>query len=81
MTDSGNLEGPYTASAESSSRNPHDWGRAVALIFESLAEQARAAGGGPAVTNMVGAEVHLRITSIPDGVAITGTWTDVGQDD
>jgi len=80
MTDPGNRESPYTASAESSSRNPQDWGRAVALIFESLAEQARAAGDDPAVANMVGAEVHLRITSIPDGVAITGTWTDVGQD-
>jgi hypothetical protein len=78
MTDrSGKQDSPYTASAESSSRNPQDWGRAVARIFESLAEQAREAGGGPATTNMVGAEVHLRITSIPDGVAITGTWTDV----
>jgi hypothetical protein len=78
MTDAtGDRATSYTASAESSSRNPQDWGRAVAIIFESLAEQARDAGVGPVETNMLGAEVHLRISSIPDGVTIEGTWTTV----
>ena len=51
----------FSASADSSSRNPQDWGRAAAQLFQHLAEQASNAGGGPIEENMVDADVRLHV--------------------
>jgi hypothetical protein len=66
--------GVYSASADSSSRNPQDWGRAAAQLFQQLAEQASTAGGGPVEENMVNADIHMHVKSIPGGVTISATW-------
>lgn len=64
----------YTASAASSSRDPHDWGRAMASAMTSLAEEADA-GGDPAHEALYGQDLHLSITPTEEGVLITLGWT------
>jgi hypothetical protein len=64
----------FNASADTSSRNPQDWGRAAAQLFQHLAEQASNAGGGPIEENMVDADVRLHVKSIESGVTISATW-------
>ena len=67
MTSEGSSAPPdreYAASQETTSRHPQDWGRAVAVVFERLAEQAVADG----------ADIALHITETPDGARIDATW-------
>lgn len=64
----------FRASADTSSRNPHDWGRAAAQLFQELAEQASSAGVGPVEENMMDADVRMHVKSIPSGVTISATW-------
>jgi hypothetical protein len=63
----------YTASEETTSRHPQDWGRALGIVFERLAQSA-AADGADADTALLDAEVAVRIGETPDGVRIDATW-------
>lgn len=63
----------YTASEETTSRHPQDWGRAVAVVFERLAEQA-SADGATMDDALLGAEVVLHISETSDGARIDATW-------
>jgi hypothetical protein len=67
----------YAASEETTSRHPQDWGRAVAVVFERLAEQA-AADGATVDSALLGADVALHISETADGVKIEATWRTAG---
>ncbi|HEV7623005.1 MAG TPA: hypothetical protein VGO26_02635 [Amnibacterium sp.] len=63
----------YAASQETTSRHPQDWGRAVAVVFERLAEQA-AADGADIDAALLDADIALHITETADGARIDATW-------
>lgn len=63
----------YTASEETTSRHPQDWGRALGVVFERLGQHVEADGADPD-TALLGAEVVLRIAETPEGVRIDATW-------
>ena len=76
MTSEGSSAAPdreYAASQETTSRHPQDWGRAVAVVFERLAEQA-VADGADIDEALLGADIALHITETPDGARIDATW-------
>lgn len=60
----------YTAEAEASSMDPHDWGRAMALAVTRLAEQMAPAESDDIHAALVGRELHLKISDEPEGVMI-----------
>jgi hypothetical protein len=60
----------YSAEAEASSMDPHDWGRAMALAVTRLAEQLAPGGGEVSHATLVGRELHLKISDDPAGVRI-----------
>jgi hypothetical protein len=68
-----------TAHATSSSRHPHDWGRAVAIALESLVAQSQHAKTNLETSELFGADLTVRIEPLTidrgkDGAAITLTW-------
>ncbi|MCG2624840.1 hypothetical protein LVY72_23400 [Arthrobacter sp. I2-34] len=67
----------YQASAESNSKEPHDWGRAMAAATSALATQLSLAGSSHAA--LFGEDLRLTVTETTDGVAITLTWTPGGS--
>ena len=64
----------YEARADASSPHPQDWGRAVSVVLQGLAEQAEQDGRGEVADVLRGADVHLHIEPIEDGVCVTGVW-------
>jgi hypothetical protein len=63
----------YVASQETTSRHPQDWGRAVGIVFERLAEQAAADGADTDVA-LLDADIALHITETAEGARIDATW-------
>ncbi|MGO4805558.1 hypothetical protein AB4089_10565 [Arthrobacter sp. 2MCAF15] len=61
----------YSATAESSSMDPHDWGRAMALALTRLAEQLAPGDSEDIHSSIVGRGLHLKISDEPGGVTIT----------
>ncbi|HET6240795.1 MAG TPA: hypothetical protein VFD99_02250 [Arthrobacter sp.] len=61
----------YSAEAEASSMDPHDWGRAMALAVTRLAEQLAPGEGEDSHATLVGRDLHLKISDGPAGVRIT----------
>jgi hypothetical protein len=61
----------YSADAEASSTDPHDWGRAMALAVTRLAEQLAPEGSEDIHTSLVGKDLHLKIRDGDAGVTIT----------
>jgi hypothetical protein len=61
----------YSADAEASSMDPHDWGRAMALAVTRLAEQLAPEGSEDIHTFLVGKDLHLKIRDDDSGVTIT----------
>ncbi|MFS0718190.1 hypothetical protein ABC337_08385 [Arthrobacter sp. 1P04PC] len=61
----------HTAEAEASSRDPHDWGRAMALALTRLAEQLDPEGGEDMHTTLVNRPLQLQIRDDGEGVTIT----------
>jgi hypothetical protein len=66
-------EHEYTASAETTSRHPQDWGRAVAVVFERLAEQV-ATDEADVDAALLGADIALHISETADGARFDATW-------
>ncbi|HEX9086337.1 MAG TPA: hypothetical protein VF867_02285 [Arthrobacter sp.] len=60
----------YTAEAEASSTDPHDWGRAMALAVTRLAEQIAPADSEDIHAWLVGKDLHLKIRDDSGGVTI-----------
>ena len=61
----------YSAEAEASSMDPHDWGRAMALAATRLAEQLAPGDNQDVHAVLVGRELRLLISDDPAGVKIT----------
>ena len=68
MTDSGEN---YSAEAEASSRDPHEWGRAMALALTRLAEQLAPEDAEEMHASLVDRPLHLTIRDDAAGVTIT----------
>lgn len=63
--------GQYSAEAEASSIDPHDWGRAMASAAARLAEQLSPADSEDIHASLVGRDLRLLISDDPAGVKIT----------
>ena len=61
----------YSAEAEASSMDPHDWGRAMALAVTRLAEQLAPQDSEDIHASLVGRNLHLKIRDDVSGVIIT----------
>jgi hypothetical protein len=61
----------YSAEADASSTDPHDWGRAMALAVTRLAEQLAPEGTADIHDSLVGKDLHLKIRDDAAGVTIT----------
>jgi hypothetical protein len=61
----------YSAEAEASSMDPHDWGRAMALAVSRLAAQLPPGDSEDVHASLVGRDLHLLISDDPAGVKIT----------
>ncbi|MDR7082063.1 hypothetical protein J2X01_001348 [Arthrobacter ginsengisoli] len=61
----------YSAEAEASSTDPHDWGRAMALAVTRLAEQIAPADSEDIHAALVGKDLRLKIRDDSAGVIIT----------
>jgi hypothetical protein len=59
----------YSAEAEASSKDPHDWGRAMALALTRLAEQLAPEDSENRHTRLVDRPLHLTIRK--DGAGVT----------
>jgi hypothetical protein len=60
----------YSAEAEASSMDPHDWGRAMALAVTRLAGQLAPGDSEDIHASLVGRDLHLKISDDPAGVKI-----------
>jgi hypothetical protein len=73
-------EETYSAEAEASSRDPHDWGRAMALALTRLAEQLAPEDSENRHASLVDKPLQLRIRDDGGGVTITiSTEADSGH--
>ncbi|MGO4490508.1 hypothetical protein AB4Y86_00240 [Arthrobacter sp. 2YAF22_2] len=71
----------YSAEAEASSRDPHDWGRAMALALTRLAEQLAPEDSENRHTSLVDRPLQLMIRDDEEGVTISiSTQADSGND-
>lgn len=61
----------YSAEAEASSIDPHDWGRAMALAATRLAEQLAPGNSQDVHASLLGRDLRLQISEDPAGVKIT----------
>lgn len=61
----------FSAEAEASSRDPHDWGRAMALAVTRLADQIAPPDSEDIHAALVGKDLHLNIRDGSGGVTIT----------
>jgi hypothetical protein len=72
----------YSAEAEASSTDPHDWGRAMALAVTRLAEQLAPEDSEDIHASLVGKDLHLAIRDDDSGVTITVSTAPVkGRED
>ncbi|AUZ86645.1 hypothetical protein CVO76_02575 [Arthrobacter agilis] len=65
----------FTATEESTSKHPHDWGRAMAVAICRLTDMAREAGDPVHHEALIGEDLHLFVEDTVDGVTITMSWT------
>lgn len=65
----------FSATEESTSKHPQDWGRAMAVAICRLAEMAREAGDPVHHEALIGEDLHLFVEDTADGVSITMSWT------
>lgn len=73
-------EEKFSAEAEASSTDPHDWGRAMALALTRLAEQLAPEDSEDRHTSLMDRPLHLKIHDDGAGVTITvSTQADSGD--
>lgn len=65
----------FTATEESTSKHPHDWGRAMAVAICRLTDMAREAGDPVHDEALIGEDLHLFVKDTEHGVNITMSWT------
>ena len=69
------IDKKFTVTEESTSKHPHDWGRAMAVAISRLTDLAREAGDPVHDEALIGEELQLFVADTEDGVAITMSWT------
>lgn len=65
----------FTATEESTSKHPHDWGRAMSVAICRLTDMAREAGDPVHHEALIGEDLHLFVEDTEHGVNITMSWT------
>ncbi|WP_434994849.1 hypothetical protein [Arthrobacter sp. Ld5] len=65
----------FTVTEESTSKHPHDWGRAMAVAISRLTDLAREAGDPVHDEALIGEELQLFVEDTEHGVNITMAWT------
>lgn len=65
----------FTATEESTSKHPHDWGRAMAVAICRLTDMAREAGDPVHHEALIGEDLHLFVADTEHGVSISMSWT------
>lgn len=65
----------FTATEESTSKHPHDWGRAMSVAICRLTDMAREAGDPVHHEALLGEDLHLFVEDTEEGVNITMSWT------
>lgn len=73
-----NVNATYTASATANSKNPHDWGRAMAAALSDLVQQSET--DAAAHDELYGEDLYLVIEETENGVQIHLSWSPSGQD-
>ncbi|MET1153541.1 hypothetical protein [Arthrobacter sp.] len=73
-----NVNATYTASATANSKNPHDWGRAMAVALSDLVQQGES--DAAAHDELYGEDLRLVIEETENGVQIHLSWSPGGQD-
>ena len=64
-----------------SSRDPHDWGRAMAVALNRLLEAARQDRNYVGHEHLLGQDLTMRIESEGDGATVHLTWAPAETDD
>jgi hypothetical protein len=70
----------YSALEQASSKNPHDWGRAMATAMTKLLDAARIDGRHFEHEFLYGEELSMRIDENNDGATVKLTWTPADQE-
>jgi hypothetical protein len=69
------IDKKFTATEESTSKHPQDWGRAMSVAICRLTDMARQAGDPVHHEALLGEDLHLFVEDTDDGVTITMSWT------
>jgi hypothetical protein len=72
------MNATYTASAAANSKNPHDWGRAMAAALSDLVQQRESDAAAP--EELYGEDLCLVIEETENGVEIHLSWSPGVQD-
>lgn len=70
----------YSALEQASSKNPQDWGRAMATAMTKLLDAARIDGRHFEHEFLYGEELRMRIDENNDGATVKLTWTPADQE-
>ncbi|WP_077488970.1 hypothetical protein [Sinomonas mesophila] len=71
----------YTAMEHASSRDPHDWGRAMAVALNRLLDAAREDRNYVGHEHLLGEDLTMRIEAEDDGATVHLAWEPVVADD
>lgn len=71
----------YRALEHSSSKDPNDWGRAMAVALKRLLEAAQADRSYLEHNHLIGQDITMRIEGEADGVCVYLSWRPQNQDD
>ncbi len=69
------IDKKFTVTEESTSKHPHDWGRAMAVAISRLTDLAREAGDPVHDEALIGEDLQLFVADTEEGVNITMSWT------
>lgn len=72
------MNATYSASAAANSKNPHDWGRAMAAALSDLVAQSES--DTAAHEELFGEPLRMVIEETENGVEIHLSWSPGGQD-
>ncbi len=75
------IDKKFTATEESTSKHPQDWGRAMSVAICRLTEMARQAGDPVHDEALIGEDLQLFVEGSDAGVSITMSWTPREQGD
>lgn len=71
----------YRALEHSSSKDPHDWGRAMAVALKRLLETAQTDRSYLEHKHLIGQDIVMRIEAEEEGACVHLSWHPQNQDD